>query len=77
MLCFFFFFFPAAIPWAAFRKQRHQLCGFCGEATVKECIRRVVVGQTEAFRVYQISFFPFLQEDDSSYYMVWKTAHWL
>ena len=48
-------FFPAASPRAAFRKQRHQLCGFCGEATVKEIIHRVVVGQTETFRIYQIS----------------------
>lgn len=63
-------FFPAAISGAAFRKQRHQLCGFCGEAMVKEMIHRVVVGQTQTFRVYQLSFFPFLQDGNTSYYTV-------
>lgn len=56
-------FFPPAAPKADSGKQRHQLCGFCGEVVMKEITHRIMLVETETFRGYRIYFFPFPQND--------------
>lgn len=64
--------FLDAVPRVDFGKQRHQLCGFCGEALGKEVIYRIVVVQRLS-EVIRFTSFPSSRMLPDN--MTWEMGH--